>query len=191
MDKKVFIEYVNKIDDYIKKEEAIDTALRALSPDFGGFTMGDTLSDMVNLLKLCVGDVNDNLGYYVWEYDCGRSSLADSVTEADGTSIPFRTPEDVYNLIMEEQIDTKDDSITNYLLEERDKYKKLYENEKDHSETLQRIIDRTMDNIVDNVVSEDIKETQKKTTTKGQDISYEDLVDTIMNNFLKEFEKNE
>lgn len=181
MDKKVFIEYLEKIEDYIKKEQAIDIALRALSPDFGGFSMGDILSDMVKLLSLCSNDTNHNLDYYVWEYDCGKNGK-DKVF-VNNEPIPFETPEDVYNLIMEEQIDTKDDSISNYLIEERNKYKRLYENEKDHSDTLQRIIDKTLDAIVDDIISEDVRDAQNKTTIKGKRVTYDDLV--------RELEKNE
>lgn len=192
MTKEEFIRYMENIKGYVEKEHAIDDALRALSPDFGGFCLGDILDDLVKLLAKCVGDKYENLDYYIWEYDFGASALADSVSDDDGP-IPFRTPEDVYNCIMKECADDKksDDNVIGYLIGEVKKYKKLYENEKDHSETLQRIIDKTMDAIVDEAIPEEIRETQKKTTTCNFDFDFSDLEDLINNHLLKELKGNE
>lgn len=190
MDKKKFAEYVNKIKSYIEKERAIDNSLRALSPDFGGFSMGEVLDDIVELLAKNVGDT-EWLSYYIWETDCGDNDCADSVSDKDGNRIPFKTPEDVYNLIMEDRIDEKDDATTNYLLNERDKYKRLYENEKDHSATLQKIIDKTTKSIMDDVVPEATKEVKKKTTTSGNTLTFDELIDVIADELLKEFGKDE
>lgn len=187
MDKEEFVKYVNRIHSYIKKEEAVDNSLRSLSPDFGGFSIGDILDDMTTLLSKLVGDNSDWLGYYIWETDCGENDCANSVTEEDGIKIPFKTPEDVYNLIMEDQIDTIDDSITNYLLEDRNKYKKLYENEKDHSDTLQRIIDAITNKMIDDVLPKEAKEITKKTTTKGDGLTYDELVNILVDELYKEF----
>ncbi len=190
MDKKEFVSYVDKINDYMKKERAVNDALRALSPDFGGFCMGEVLGDMTSLLAKTVGDV-EWLDYYVWETECGTNDCADSVYDKDGEHIPFKTPEDVYNLIMEDKLDEKDDDITNYLLEERDKYKKLYENERDHSETLQRIIDKTMDVIVDDAIPDEARKVKDKTTTSSGISVSDELIDTIIDEILKEFGSNE
>lgn len=193
MKKETFIDYVEKVKDYIKKEQAVDDALRALSPDFGGFCMGDAISDIIDLLEMCMGDESNWLSYYVWETDCGTNSCADSVSE-DGKRIPFRTIEDVYNLMASEE--KKDDTIHNYLIEELNKYKKLYENEKDHSDTLQKIIDKMTDNVIDAVIPEEAKEAKSKTTvgelTIGDsELTLDELLETITDELLKEFGKNE
>lgn len=191
MKKEEFIKYAEKIVDYIEKERVLDEALRALSPDFGGFCIGELLSDMVDLLGICVNDKEKELDYWFWEYDCGKSALADSVTIND-EPVPFKTLDDVYDMIIRDRVaDEKDDTISSYLIDQVNKYKKLYENEKDHSETLQRIVDKTMDAIVDEAVPKAAKEITKRTTTDGNALTLDELLDMMVDELLEEFGSNE
>lgn len=154
MDKETFVKYVNDIKDLIDKEKAINNALASLSPDFGGFAMGDAISHIIDLLALIVHDGYEWLNYYIWETDCGTNDCADSITETDGTKIPFKTPEDVYDLIVSEY--DEDKHSKEYYKSELNKYKRLYENERDHTKTLEQIktilIGGNQANFVDNLL---------------------------------------
>ena len=51
-------------------------------------------------------DDDDFIGYFLYEIDFGRSELANSVREADGTPIPMSTPGDLYDFLVA-HLDTK------------------------------------------------------------------------------------
>ena len=111
MDKETFVKYVEKIKHLLEVEGKINDALYALSPDFGGFSFGDALSDMVDLLAFCVKD-DELLSYYVFETECGTNECADSVYDNNDVHIPFKTPADVYDCIMR---DSKVDELDKYM----------------------------------------------------------------------------
>ena len=94
-----FEKYMNEIKDYLKKEDALDNALRELSPDFGGYC--SPLTDLtVQILKDAVGDESDWIGYYIWESEWGTKFPY--VWDKDGNEIPLETLKDLYDIIKSE-----------------------------------------------------------------------------------------
>ena len=61
---------------------------------------------IVRLLQRMFLDDDDFIGYFLYEIDFGRSELANSVREADGTPIPMSTPGDLYDFLVA-HLDTK------------------------------------------------------------------------------------
>ena len=48
------------------------------------------------------------ISYWIWETDYGRNINDDSVTEADGTPIPLKTPDQLYDLLVKNlEVETK------------------------------------------------------------------------------------
>ena len=94
-----FEKYMLRIKDEIEKEDAIDKALRNMSPDFGGFCT-ECADIMVDLLQKLMHDEYKNLEYYVWETEWGTQF--DKIWDADGNEIPFKTIKDVYNVILDD-----------------------------------------------------------------------------------------
>ncbi len=55
------------------------------------------------------GEYGSHISWWVWETDCGKKALADSVTNTKtGESIPMRTIEDVYSYYVKYNFGGKD-----------------------------------------------------------------------------------
>lgn len=67
--KETFVETMKRLEVLDKKMDDVDDALHALSPDFGGFYVPDTLEIVIDLLKNLFNDKDDWLGYFVYECD--------------------------------------------------------------------------------------------------------------------------
>lgn len=61
---------------------------------------------IVNLLRRMFLDDDDFIGYFLYEIDFGRSELANSVRDVDGTPIPMSTPGDLYDFLIK-HLDTR------------------------------------------------------------------------------------
>ena len=99
MTKEQFIEMMTRFKEYKDVQNEIGNAVNKLSPDFNFFfdEMGESL--IFDLLKIASNDINDELGYYIYETEFGTNDCADSVWDENDNKIPFKTYEDVYNLI--------------------------------------------------------------------------------------------
>ena len=54
----------------------------------------------VSLLSNVMNDKETWIDYWLWELDCGRRDDL-VVTEADGTPIPMKTIDDLYNILVD------------------------------------------------------------------------------------------
>jgi hypothetical protein len=96
--------YMNKLKDYLEKEDKLDTALKELSPDFGGFHLDEIITGYTDLLAKLVGDKGSEwISYYIWETNWGTAFNEPSVFDKNNNPIPFKTIEDVYNIIISER----------------------------------------------------------------------------------------
>lgn len=104
MNKELFIETINQIVELNKEQTEFNDMLRRIDTEFGGgYIHNKTISILENLLKTLTNDESDWISYWLWELNFGESYTDGCVTESDGTIIPLRTPEDLYNLIISEQ----------------------------------------------------------------------------------------
>lgn len=93
-----FEKYMMKIKEQEKKELNLDSALKELSPDFGGF-FSETIPTIVDLLSIIMNDEEGWISYYIWESNWGEEFP--EVWDKDGNTIPLKTIEDLYNIIID------------------------------------------------------------------------------------------
>lgn len=98
--KKTFINSMNKLQELDKKLNAVDNALKNLSPDFGGLYIPDFFDLTINILQEAINDKDDWLVYFVYERDWLRDIKLGDVTLGD-VPIQIETWEDVYDFIAE------------------------------------------------------------------------------------------
>lgn len=89
-----------------EREDKADKFLDALSPDVhsgisGAFTEWE--SRFVKLLQQCFEDT-DWISYWIYDCNFGTNDFADSIKDKNGKQIPFRTVEDLYNLLMDKTL---------------------------------------------------------------------------------------
>ena len=99
MTKEQFVEMMTRFKEYKDIQDEITVAMKKLSPDFNFYfdELGETI--ILDLFKIAAGDKYDELTYYIYETDFGTNECADSVWDENDNKIPFKTYEDVYNLI--------------------------------------------------------------------------------------------
>lgn len=102
--KETFIDVMDRLETLNKKMDAVDTALRELSPDFGGFYIPDTLDIVVQLLKDVFKDEDDWIEYFVYEIDWLRNFELGDVT-VDGKPIDLSIWANVYEFLLENMKD--------------------------------------------------------------------------------------
>ena len=99
--KELFVETINFIKDRNDAQNKIDKVFKDEFTDglFWPYCRYET--QMVKVLEEIMGDKeNQWISYYCWERDFGRDCTLGDVREKDGTPIPFKTPEDLYNLLI-------------------------------------------------------------------------------------------
>ena len=99
MTKETFIEAVDFMRDRYDKQNQIEKLFREEFEDslFWPYIKYENM--LVKVVRDAVNDEEDWIGYYCWERDFGRDTRLGDVTEKDGTPIPFKTAEDLLNLI--------------------------------------------------------------------------------------------
>lgn len=100
MEKNVFVKVINQMEELHREEEEFNDTLRKIDRDFGGgYIHSKSLSLLSGLLKELLSDEYDYIEFYMWELDFGKAYKDGVLTEDDGTPIPLRTPEELYDLI--------------------------------------------------------------------------------------------
>ena len=100
MNKQLFIQTIETMRELNKEQEDFDAILKRIDNEFGGgYLHNKTISLLADILKEAMNDKYDYISYYLWEIDFGNEYYDGCITEADGTSIPLKTAEDLYNLI--------------------------------------------------------------------------------------------
>ena len=101
--KELFIETINFIKDRNDKQQEINKLFSNEFEDaiFWPYTKYE--SQTIKLLEEIMEDKeNQWISYYCWEKDFGRDYKLGDVTEKDGISISFETPEDLWNMLIQE-----------------------------------------------------------------------------------------
>lgn len=106
--KETFINVMDRLETLNKKMDAVDTALRELSPDFGGFYIPDTLDIVVQLLKDVFKDEDDWIEYFIYESDWLRIFELGDVT-VDEKPIDLSTWEKAYEFLIENMKNNNND----------------------------------------------------------------------------------
>ena len=98
--KAMFIEIMNTIITLHREEEKFNSVLSEIDEEFGGcFIHNKSINVLVKILRDLTNDENDNIGYWLWELEFGEKYTEGCITEADGTPIPLKTIEDLWNLL--------------------------------------------------------------------------------------------
>lgn len=177
MNKEDFIKYMREIRKIVNQERKLDKAFKEFDSDFGGFTLGNCVPLMLDILATAMNDTSEWISYYVYETEFATNSCADSVTDENGNKIPFKTYSDLYDMIMSEKEP-----------DELEKYRLLYENEKDHTDTLQRLVDKIIDKVGADTIKSELNNYFDSEETNTNDY-FDKFLNTLTNELLKEFGK--
>lgn len=97
--KEKFVETMEKIIELNNVTEKFNEAIEMLCGDgWIAFTKHETI--IVDLLKICVGDTEDWLDWWLWENYYGERISDTSLAEVDGTPIDVKTPEKLYDFLV-------------------------------------------------------------------------------------------
>lgn len=66
-------------------------------------TFPTLIDDVIELLEAATNDEDDNIQYFLFELDCGRQWKPGMVVTADGTDIPMKTLDDLWNILVEDE----------------------------------------------------------------------------------------
>lgn len=103
LNKKDFVACINKIQDVDRKIEAISDVLRENSPDsiYCPPSLHDQLIEILKKIFREDGKEFSLIEYYVYELKYGEEWREGSII-IDGKSIVLKTPEDLYELLLDE-----------------------------------------------------------------------------------------
>lgn len=97
--KDIFIETMLKLEKLDKKMDNVDTALKELCPDFGGFYVSDPFDIVMHLLAEMFNDTDDWLGYLV--YECDFLNIDGPIIAANAEyAVEFNNWGDVYDFLI-------------------------------------------------------------------------------------------
>lgn len=101
MNKDLFIDTINQIEELHRESEEVNSVLKKIDPEFGGgYIHNKSITILENLVKALVNDQYDNIGYYMWEIDFGKGYKDGMITDADGNNIRLSNASELYDLIM-------------------------------------------------------------------------------------------
>lgn len=103
MTKEKFIETINYIHTLYIESEKFNDMMREIDSEFGGgFIHNKTINFLENLLIELMNDKCNEISYFLWELDFGSKYEDGCITGPNGEIIKLATPEDLYNLILED-----------------------------------------------------------------------------------------
>lgn len=99
--KELFVKTMNRLENLNKKIDKVDSSLRDLSPDFGGFYIPDIEEIVLNILREEFDDnYNDWLSYCVYELNYLRDYEDGICVDDAGEPIDLSTWEKVYDFLV-------------------------------------------------------------------------------------------
>lgn len=104
IDKELFCKTINNICDVTEYHNGLNEFFRKRSDVEGYLFQPDCILDVINLLHFIFGDADKEewIDYYCFELDFGKNWKTGMVTWIDtGEDIKLETPEDLYELLME------------------------------------------------------------------------------------------
>lgn len=106
MKKETFISAIEAIEKQCQHDkECAETLSKVFSESYASELMYNNkylLDALVDVLKDSMNDTSNWIEYYLYELDFGKENWRLKVNDKDGKEIPLRTPEDLYNLLMED-----------------------------------------------------------------------------------------
>ena len=99
--KETFVNTMTRLELLDDHMSDVDTALRALSPDFCGFYIPEVVQIVLDLLKDAFNDDNDWIGYLVCEQDFLHSLKPGDVLDENNNPIDLDSWEKVYDFLIE------------------------------------------------------------------------------------------
>lgn len=102
---KEFEDYMLRLKRLIEADEKVDSALKEVSPEFGGFHNEIAIDLVLDMLKRLTHDEFDNISYYIWDTNWGEEWEEGMITDEDGKDIPMKTLKDLYKVLEEQYED--------------------------------------------------------------------------------------
>lgn len=94
---------MNSIIDLHQQQEKFNNVLQEMDSEFGGcYINNKSIDKLYNLLRDLTNDKSDIIGYWLWELEFGERYEEGCVSEEDGTPIPLKTLDDVWNYLVDE-----------------------------------------------------------------------------------------
>ena len=97
--KELFVKTMNKLESLDDKMSDVDIALHALSPDFGGFYIPDTIEIVMDILKEDLKDKYDFLEYCVYEHDFLHTLKPENVRDENDNPVDLTSWSKVYDFL--------------------------------------------------------------------------------------------
>lgn len=98
MNKKTFIKTLERLRQLQEFTEGVDSAMKKLSPDFGGFCLNVYEDLIMDLLKEIMNDGEEWIGYFIYERNW-KFTNRKIITDKNGKNLPLRNYDDLWNLI--------------------------------------------------------------------------------------------
>lgn len=99
--KETFVNTMTRLELLDDHMSDVDTALRALSPDFCGFYIPEVVQIVLDLLKDAFDDECDWIGYCVCEKDFLHSFKPDDVLDKEGNPVDLTSWGKLYDFLIE------------------------------------------------------------------------------------------
>jgi len=96
----LFKKTLTNLQEFEKDIEAVDKALKKLSPDFGGFNMYEPQRSILSLLEEWTNDNCCWIEYFIYGLDWGKKWKVGTIM-GNGEDIKLQTIEDLYKLLTE------------------------------------------------------------------------------------------
>ena len=119
INKTKFVEIINRLKDYYDLQNKIDSLFRDsienVECDFmnaGSICIGHE-SVVVELLKNIFEDYSDLIPWWIYEYDYGRSFKMGDITEQNGEEIDLTTAEKLYDYLIKNMEESKNENVHN------------------------------------------------------------------------------
>ena len=101
--KEQFVHYINFIKERKEKEDIFNEFFTEEFEDSIFYPYSRYETELVNLLEVIFEDVDNNIGYFIYELDFGRLDFANEcITNEDGTTVSLTTPEELYDYLVKE-----------------------------------------------------------------------------------------
>lgn len=102
MNKELFIESINNIEKQFEIDKKCHDAFSIILPNdyVSGYDYNLILKQLLKLLKIEFNDINDWIGYFIWELDFGKSFKLGMVKD-NGQNCDLSNSEKLYEFLCE------------------------------------------------------------------------------------------
>lgn len=96
--KQEFVNYLNNLENFMKDWDSLENSFRLVSPR-SQILCPNIVLDYISLLEKSVGDNNEWIEWYAWDYEFGKWESCSEV-EIDGECFTIHNAEDLYDVIL-------------------------------------------------------------------------------------------